>query len=154
MQILGPSPDPHAGYETLLRSLPGWFGHEASLIEYAHNATTLSGFAAYSGEHLAGFVSLRQHFPQTWEIDCIAVLPDLHRKGFGRLLLACAEGWLREQGARFLQVKTLAESHPSPEYAATRAFYSHLGFLPLEEFPATLWGVGTPCLLMVKYLGG
>ena len=50
-----------------------------------------------------------------------------------------------------LLVKTLADTHPSPEYAATRAFYRSLGFLPLAVLP-DLWGPANPCLLMVRPL--
>ena len=51
------------------------------------------------------------------------------------------------------QVKTLAASHPSPEYAQTRAFYEALGYVPLEVFP-TLWAAHLPVLQLVKALGG
>lgn len=63
------------------------------------------------------------------------------------------EAWAYAQGARFMQVKTLADSHPSPEYAQTRAFYTRLGFAPLELFP-TLWGEKTPCLQLIKHIAG
>lgn len=42
-------------------------------------------------------------------------------------------------------------SHPSPEYARTRAFYHAMGFVDLECFP-TLWDAGNPCLVLVKAL--
>jgi hypothetical protein len=45
------------------------------------------------------------------------------------------------QGARILQVKTLAESHPSRHYAETRAFYESAGYLPMEVF-TLLWHEG------------
>ena len=64
---------------------------------------------------------------------------------------ARAEEWLKYQGARTLQVKTLAESHPSPEYAQTRKFYESVGYIPIEVFP-TLWGIGLPVLQLVKVL--
>ena len=48
-------------------------------------------------------------------------------------------------------MKTLAPSDPDPSYAATRAFYAAVGFLPLEELPQ-VWGPQNPCLLMVKAL--
>ena len=54
-----------------------------------------------------------------------------------------------EAGARWSQVKTLSEAAGSPEYAETRAFYSRMGYEPLQEFP-TLWSPGNPYLLMVK----
>ena len=51
-----------------------------------------------------------------------------------------------------LQIKTLSDAHPSPEYAETRAFYRDMGFERLEEFP-TLWSERNPCLMMVKVIG-
>jgi len=56
---------------------------------------------------------------------------------------------LHERGIRFMTVKTLAASHPDPNYAKTRRFYEAIGFLPLEVLP-TLWGCSNPCLLMLK----
>ena len=48
-------------------------------------------------------------------------------------------------------MKTLDATHPSPEYARTRAFYHAMGFVDLECFP-TLWDAGNPCLVLVKAL--
>jgi GNAT superfamily N-acetyltransferase len=79
----------------------------------------------------------------------MGVLPEYHRGGIGRRLVAAAEAWLRGQAVEYLQVKTLSPAHPDPGYSRTRAFYQALGFRPLEEFPL-LWGAETPCLLMVK----
>lgn len=53
--------------------------------------------------------------------------------------------------ARLLLVKTLAATHPSPEYAGTRAFYRAVGFMPLTVLPK-LWDPANPCLLMVRSL--
>lgn len=78
-------------------------------------------------------------------------LPAYHRKGAGRALLAWAERYARAAGWKLLQVKTLDASHPSPEYARTRAFYHAMGFVDLECFP-TLWDAGNPCLVLVKAL--
>jgi hypothetical protein len=51
-----------------------------------------------------------------------------------------------------LLVKTLADRHPSPEFAMTRAFSSAMGFRRLEVF-ADLWGPHNPCLLMARVIG-
>jgi hypothetical protein len=53
------------------------------------------------------------------------------------------------RGARFFQVKTLAQTHSSPEYAETRAFYQRMGYLPLQLFPE-LWSAAAPCLQLLK----
>lgn len=133
-----------------MRTIPKWFGDEPSLADYAANTETLPTFVAES-ERVFAFLSLRRHFESAWEIDCIAVASQYRRGGAGRQLLAEAELWLKSQGAVLLQVKTLAEAHPSAEYAETRRFYFAAGFRPLEVFPA-LWAPHLPVLLMVKVL--
>jgi coenzyme F420-0:L-glutamate ligase/coenzyme F420-1:gamma-L-glutamate ligase len=79
----------------------------------------------------------------------MGVLPGQHRRGIGRALVQAAEAWCRVNGIEYLQVKTVADSSPSEEYAGTRAFYEALGFVPLEVFPE-LWDSHNPALLLVK----
>jgi len=150
MRVRGPISLPSKVSEGILRTLPKWFGDEQSLTEYAANTETLATFVAES-EGVCAFLSLRPHFDRAWEIDCIAVASHHRRGGVGRQLLGEAERWLKSQGANLLQVKTLAEAHPSSEYAETRRFYIGAGFQPLEVFPA-LWAPHLPVLLMVKFL--
>lgn len=151
MHIRGPAQLPHSDAEALLRSLPEWFGVPAARSAYAQACSTLPCFAAESAGALQGLIALEQHFPESWEIHCLAVAPTLHRQGIGRTLLAHAEAWLHSQGARWLQVKTLADTHPSGAYAGTRAFYRAVGYSPLQVFPQ-LWAPEHPCLLMIKPL--
>jgi GNAT superfamily N-acetyltransferase len=73
-------------------------------------------------------------------------------RGVGCLLHQHVEAWLRDQGAQVLQVKTLAASHPSPQYAQTRKFYLAMGYTEMEVFP-TLWSPSLPVLQLVKSLG-
>lgn len=81
----------------------------------------------------------------------MAVQAAYRGRGIGRRLHEHVEAWLRDKGVGFLQVKTLAPSHPSPEYAQTRSFYLALGYLPHEVFPS-LWGERLPVLQLVKLL--
>jgi GNAT superfamily N-acetyltransferase len=136
----------------VLRTLPQWFGIEESLLEYARNADALPAFVAESNGAVVGFLTVREHFPPSWEIDCMAVEANARGRGVGKAMLAQAEEWLRTRGASFLQVKTLADLHPSEAYAETRRFYEAVGFSPLEVLP-TLWGEGLPVLLYVKNIG-
>jgi N-acetylglutamate synthase-like GNAT family acetyltransferase len=80
----------------------------------------------------------------------MAVREDLHRKGAGRALLERTVSDLTSAGLRLLMVKTLAPSDPDEGYRKTRAFYTSMGFLPLEETQE--WGPENPCLVMVKVL--
>lgn len=151
MKVRGPVVGIENEAERILRTLPAWFGDEASLRQYAANTGHLFTFVAEDAGKPLAFVSLRKHFSQSWEIDCIAVTASSRMTGVGRLLHSHVERWLRDQGATLLQVKTLAESHPSAEYAQTRKFYTRLGYRPLEVFP-DLWAPHLPVLVMVKEL--
>lgn len=152
MSITGPTLSIERECEQVLRSLPGWFGIESSLLEYVRDTARLPTFAEWRDDKVVGFLSLRQHFPKAWELHCIAVHRDHRGSGIGRRLVEHAERWLINQGAVFLQVKTIADTSPNPEYRETRAFYDRLGFMPLEVFPE-LWSPQNPCLLLVKRLG-
>ena len=138
--------------ERLMRALPDWFGIEESIVEYVEDArrlpTTIARDAAGTG---IGILLLKQHFPESSEIQLMAVDPAWHRRGVGRALVQHAESKLRDEGATTMSVKTLGPSHPDAGYALTRQFYRACGFAPVEEF-ADLWP-GNPCLLMVKAIG-
>ena len=151
MNIRGPLTGVVDECERVLRTLPLWFGHEESLMEYASNTARFQTFVAEENERVIAFLSLQCHFPASWEVNCVAVDAAHRNCGVGRSLQQRAEEWLNYQGARTLQVKTVAESHPSPEYAQTRKFYESVGYIPIEVFP-TLWGIGLPVLQLVKVL--
>jgi GNAT superfamily N-acetyltransferase len=148
-RIDGPVSGRMEGYEQVLRALPKWFGIESALLQYVRDAAVMPTFLATAGGALIGFLSVREHFPESAEIHVMAVRPEWHRRAVGSALVEAAERWLADRGVRFLQVKTLSPARPSPEYAATRAFYRALGFAPVEEFP-TLWSAANPCLMLIK----
>ena len=153
MEIIGPDLNERRQCEEVLRSLPMWFGIEEALLMYADDSTRLPTFAVIEGTEVKGFISLQQHFPQAWEVHCIAVRADSRNKGYGKALSAHAERWLSAQGVALLQVKTVAATSPSKAYAETREFYNQLGFRPLEVFPE-LWSRRNPCLQLIKFLPG
>jgi len=135
----------------ILRALPDWFGNEAAVLDYAKQCETLPVFAAIEDEQVIGFVALKQHSEFASEVCVMGILPEAHRRGIGRALLAACEEACWANGTRFLTVKTLANSHPDGGYAKTRAFYRAMGFVPLEVFPLH-WDEANPCLFMAKYL--
>ena len=118
---------------------------------YVRDSARLPTFAVEREERVIGFITLQEHFPVSWEVHCIAIAAEARNQGLGTLLLTHAESWLRSRGARLLQIKTIAESSPSPEYAESRKFYAARGYLPLEVFP-TLWHPRNPALQLVKSL--
>jgi GNAT superfamily N-acetyltransferase len=151
MELAGPLPDTSADCERILRSLPRWFGIEEFLLEYVRDSDRFPTFHALENGRSVGFATVREHFRESWEVHCIGMLAEKRGQGIGKALHAHVERWLQERGVLFLQVKTLADSHPSKEYAETRAFYASLGYKPMEVFP-TLWGPRLPVLQLVKYL--
>jgi ribosomal protein S18 acetylase RimI-like enzyme len=144
-------PDCEHACQAVLRSLPMWFGIEEALLMYARDTTRLPTLLAREKNQLTGFLTLQEHFPGAWEIHCIAVHAQFRARGVGRGLLRAAEAWLAGHDAHLLQVKTIAASSPSAEYAQTRDFYMRVGFKPLEVFPE-LWDKRNPCLQMIKVL--
>ena len=121
--------------EAVLRDLPGWFGIEDATRGYVEEAAALPTFVAPPDR---GFVCVKQHTPRAAELYVMGVRRGHHRQGLGRALVAAAESWCRARGIRFLQVKTLGPSHPDDGYAATRAFYEALGFVPTRGAPDPL----------------
>ena len=152
VELRGPRTRAGGQYERVLRTLPEWFEIEAAILQYGIDSARYPTFAAWDGRELIGFGTVRKHYGSTWELHCLAVHADWLGTGIGTRLLRKAEGWVRAQGGRFLQVKTVGPSHPSREYRGTRAFYVRLGYEPLEEFHG-IWGPRCPCLQLIKYLG-
>jgi GNAT superfamily N-acetyltransferase len=132
--------------ESVLRELPEWFGLPEANAAYVRDVAALPMLAVED----KGFVALRLHGPKAGELYVMGVRPEHQGCGLGTALVAAAEGYLREQGVEYLQVKTLGPSRPSQAYERTRGFYEARGFVPLEELHG-LWE-GNPCLLMVKRL--
>ncbi|MCK4872215.1 MAG: GNAT family N-acetyltransferase [Phycisphaerales bacterium] len=149
--IQGPRLNQASTCEPILRALPDWFGIEDAIVHYVREIESLPTFIAEADNQPVGFLSVKRAFDCAADIYVMGILREHHRNGVGRALLEHAEAWLAAEGVRFLQVKTLSPSHPSKDYARTRAFYQAVGFHPLEEFP-TLWGEASPCLQMIKAL--
>jgi XTP/dITP diphosphohydrolase len=135
----------------VLESLPDWFGIPEAVDRFCGEARDLPMWAARDGDEIAGFATLRQHFPAAAELHLIAVRPERHRGGIGARLLAAIEAHLSDTATRVLTVKTLAPTAGDQFYARTHRFYATQGFVPLEVFPA-LWDPENPCLLMAKVL--
>lgn len=137
--------------ESILRSLPLWFGIEKAIVDYTTDVQLMDTWAAFEADRPIGFISINQHNPFTAEVHVMGILESHHRGGLGRRLLNEEETFLATSGFKFLEVKTLSELRPNPEYEKTRRFYLSSGFYPVEEFK-TLWGEDNPCLLMIKTL--
>ena len=134
-----------------MKTLPTWFGIPASVDDDIATADRSPTAIASLEDEDVGLLTLVRHSRYAADVYVIAVLPELHRQGIGRVLLEHAEGVLAADGVEFLQVKTLAPSKPDDGYDKTRAFYLAYGFRPLEEF-RDLWDAENPALQMIKVI--
>ena len=135
----------------ILDQLPTWFGIAEANDDYVHSADELPWVIASVEGVDVGITVIVTHSEWAAEVHLMAVAPELHRHGVGRLMLRRAEATLAARGIEFLQVKTLSASHSDEGYVKTRAFYLGYGFRPLEEFP-TLWSPDNPALQMIKVI--
>ncbi|WP_428102429.1 hypothetical protein [Candidatus Rariloculus sp.] len=71
MRIVGPKVDIRAQSEEILRSLPQWFGIEEGLLAYAEATSHLPTFALMNEQSAMGFISLDEHFSESWEVHCM-----------------------------------------------------------------------------------
>jgi len=133
----------------LLATVPEWFGLPEANAEYVEAARTMETWTVRdAADAVVGVTLVERHFPETAEVHLAVVDRAHHGEGVGTAMLAAVEADARARGARLLEVKTLAASHPDPNYARTRHFYAKQGFLPLEE--TDLWVPENPCLILVK----
>lgn len=151
MELLGPQLRLESQCEAVLRPLPQWFGIEDALRMYVEDTARRPTFAFSESGAVVAFMSLKQHFPGSWEIHCVAVHANARNRGHGTALLRHVEQWLAGQGVKYLQVKTVAHTSKSVAYAETREFYLAKGFAPLEIFPL-LWAPQNPALQLIKVL--
>lgn len=151
LRVRGPLRGQGALCERILRALPESFGIEESIVEYRQAIEELPTLVAELDGTAVGLLALRLTAPEAYEVHVMAVLEEAQRHGVGRELMRHADEVARAAGARLLHVKTLGPSHPDEGYAASRAFYRAMGFVPLEELPK-VWGPDNPCLIMVKPL--
>ena len=133
----------------ILDTVPSWFGIPEANDAYVAFVDRHDTWIAYSSQQVPiGLISGRLHFPETAEIEIMAVRPEWHRRGVGRALIDVFEAHHRRLGTRLLEVKTLGPSHADVGYRATRAFYTGVGFIPVEEL--WIWGPDNPALILCK----
>jgi ribosomal protein S18 acetylase RimI-like enzyme len=151
IQIEGPYFEKSEVCTPIIRSLPDWFGIEEAIVHYSNSIDHLPTWLASEGDRVIGFASIKRHTPYSAEVYVMGVLIEAHHKGIGRALIEKSQEWLKAQNVEYLQVKTLGPSDPDEGYAKTRAFYTAVGFRPIEEIKQ-IWGEENPCLIMIKKL--
>lgn len=134
----------------VLTALPDWFGIPEAIDEYVRDGAKMPLCAAIVEGEPVGLLCVKQTSACTAEVYVMGILPQHHRKGLGREMLAAAQDYARGMGMKLMQVKTLSPEKADPFYLQTHAFYLANGFMPLEVLP--LWDAWNPCLVMVKTL--
>ena len=135
----------------VLEALKDWFEVDRTREGYIADCAGWPVVAAFDGDTPVGFLALKATSPYAVEIAVMGVIRAYHRRDIGRRLFEAARDRAREEGYRFMQVKTVREG-VYPEYDATNRFYRKLGFLELEVFE-TLWDEANPCQVYVMALG-
>ena len=135
----------------ILRTLPNWFGIEASIVDYVEKVRIMPFYAALKYDKIIGFVALKIHNLFTAEVCVMGVLQENHRQGVGTLLIKSCEKYCVDNNIEYLTVKTLDESRECDDYKKTRQFYMSMGFRPLEVFPLH-WDEDNPCLFMAWHI--
>ena len=139
-----------AAVEAILRSLPGWFGIEEAILGYVESASRLECYLALEGQNPVGVALVDQRYPESAELSLIAVHANHRGRGVGWALIQSVEATVAARGASVLQVHTVGPSFDDDGYAATRAFYQRVGFVPVQEIFGLDWD--GPTLIMVKPL--
>jgi rhodanese-related sulfurtransferase/GNAT superfamily N-acetyltransferase len=134
--------------DTIIASLPDWFGNEAGIRECATAVRTQPGFVATSAGSVVGFLTVARARRRVAEISWIAVHADHRGSGHGRALVEALVQTLHDEGTEFLAVKTLSDRDADPGYAETRAFYEAMGFVALMDLD--IWEPENPALLYVR----
>jgi len=136
----------------ILTRLPQWFGNVQARDEYVQEVRGLPFYAAADDNgQLIGFFALKIHYDHTGEIVVCGVHPDCRGMGVGKALCHAAEAYFRENGCRYMIVKTLSDMVSFAPYAETRAFYARMGFEPLITL-TEMWDAQNPCLIMIRAL--
>lgn len=135
----------------ILRTLPDWFGIEDAICDYVASAAKLPFWCAMDNGKAVGFVAVKIHYGHTGDIYVCGILPEYHRKGIGKMLLATAEAYFRQNGCRYVIVKTLSDTVCYEPYEHTRLFYLSVGFEELITL-TEMWSEENPCLIMIKKL--
>jgi N-acetylglutamate synthase-like GNAT family acetyltransferase len=136
--------------DTIIASLPDWFGLDEGIRECAHAVRTQPGLVGERDGRVLGFLTIERPSDRAAEISWLAVHRDARGRRIGTALVEHLVSDLRaEATVRLLVVKTLSDREdPGPEYAATRAFYLARGFLPAAELD--LFGPENPIQLMAR----
>ena len=139
--------------DTIMRSLPDWFGYEPGLISCQQAVRSQAGWVAEVDEEVAGFATWEQRTVATAEITWMAVHFAHRSTGMGTAIIERLCDDLQERGFNLALAMT-SGAHKVPfegpdPYDETRGFWFARGFYPLIELD--IWETDM-ALLMVRPL--
>jgi ribosomal protein S18 acetylase RimI-like enzyme len=102
---------------------------DIALARKGPNATVLVG---RDGSALVASVLVGHDGHRGW-VYYVAVDPECHHKGYGRIIMAAAEDWLRARGIEKLQLMVRRDN------AEVQTFYRSLGYLVQDRVVLAKW---------------
>jgi ribosomal protein S18 acetylase RimI-like enzyme len=102
---------------------------DIALARKGPNATVLVG---RDGSGLVASVLVGHDGHRGW-VYYVAVDPECRHRGYGRLIMAAAEDWLRTRGLEKLQLMVRGDN------AVVQTFYQSLGYLEQERVVFAKW---------------
>ena len=135
--------------KSILERLPEWFGIPEAIEEYVNTVSSCSFWAAFDKEVCIGFISGIIHYGRTGEIYVCGVIPEYQNRGIGKTLVKEVDMYFKENGCKYIIVKTLSDIVVNKAYKKTREFYKRVGFEELVTL-REMWSEENPCLIMIK----
>jgi ribosomal protein S18 acetylase RimI-like enzyme len=102
---------------------------DIALARKGRNAAVLVG---RDGRGIVASVLVGHDGHRGW-VYYVAVDPDCRHKGYGRIVMDAAEGWLRGHGIEKLQLMV------RPDNRQVQAFYQSLGYIEQERIVYAKW---------------
>ncbi len=131
----------------VLEELKDWFEIDEAREQYIEDSKNQIFFAVEEHDQYIGFLCLKDTSKYTMELSVIGVRKQFQKSGVGRQLFHSAQGFTKEHGYEFMQVKTVVIGCYA-EYDQTNLFYQSLGFKEFEIFP-DLWDPANPCQIYI-----
>lgn len=152
MAIRRGTPSDRLACQAIGAALPDYFTPEG-LEQMTHDLAAHEVWVSERAGTVVGFLVAERKASPVIEILWLAVAPEMQGQGYGTALVTMLADQAKRNGIVALEVKTLAATVESPQYARTRAFYEQRGFVLLENIdPYPSWSPGNPCALYIKVL--
>lgn len=136
----------------LLPQLPDWFGNDTAKQNYYRTIRNLDAWVSKKENgDITGLIVGKIHHDATGDIYLMAVAPQYHRQGIGRLLIETAEIFFAKKSCKRIVIKTLSDTVNYAPYLKTCRFYEEMGYEKMITFDE-FWDEQNPCLLLIKDL--